>query len=134
MSQSKLSAFFSLVLVFLSGGVLGACAYRLYMVNAIVTPASIQRRPSVEEFRKRYVADLQKYANLDEQQIAQVNQVLDQIGSETKQKMTAIHDEQIARINAVLSPEQQAAYKKMRDDHDAERARRRQQQQNSQQK
>jgi hypothetical protein len=134
MSQSKISAFLSLVLVFLSGGVLGACAYRLYMVNAIVTPASVQHRPSVEEFRKRYLADLQKYANLDGQQIAQVNQVLDEIGTETKQKMTAIHDEQIDRINAILSPEQRAAYKKMRDEHDAERARRRQQQQNAQPK
>jgi len=129
MSKSKISAFFSLVLVFLSGGVLGACAYRLYMVSAIVTPATVQRRPSVEEFRKRYVADLQKCANLNSDQVSQVNQVLDQIGTETKQRIAAIHDEQIARINAVLSPDQRIAYKKMRDDHDAERARRRQQQQ-----
>lgn len=127
MSKSKYSALLSLLLVFLSGCVLGAFTYRLYMVKT-VSSSSAGKRPSVEEFRKRYLADMQKHANLTDQQIGQVNKILDQIGTETKQKMTAIHDEQIARINAILSPEQQAAYKIMRDEHEAERARRRQQQ------
>jgi hypothetical protein len=127
MPKSKLSALLSLLLVFLSGAVLGAFAYRLYMVNTVSSSAGT-RRPSVQEFRKFYVQDLNKHASLDSQQIAQVNAILDQIGAETNQKMTAIHEEQIARINAILRPEQQAAYQKMRDEHDAERRRRKQQQ------
>jgi len=130
MTKSKLSALLSLIIVFLSGGVLGAFTYRLYMVNSATAPVTNAqvRRPSPEEWRRHYLADLQKRANLDNSQVQQVNGVLDQIATETKTQMNSIHDEQIRRINDVLRPDQRALYQKMREEHEAERARRRAQQ------
>src|SRR5579884_424157 len=109
MIKSKTSALLSLLLVFLSGCVLGAFSYRLYMVNTVASaPGNPPRRPSPEEWRKHYLADLQKHANLTDQQLDKVNGILDEIGTETKKEMTSIHDEQIRRINAILNPDQQA--------------------------
>src|SRR5438270_5652604 len=90
MPKSKFSAFFSLLLVFLSGALVGAFGHRLYMVNSVtaVKGQPPQQRPSPEEFRKRQIEDLRKKVGLDDQQVAQYNQILDS----TRQQFDQIHD------------------------------------------
>lgn len=134
MPKSKLSAFISLLLVFLSGALVGAISYRLYVVNT-VTAVKQPPRLSPEEFRRRQVEDLRQKVGLDDQQIAQYNAILDSTRQQFDQlhdKMNAegrvIHDQQVEKVNAILRPEQRPAYEKWRADREAERKRREQQQ------
>src|SRR5438552_4086865 len=85
MSKSKLSALLSLFLVFASGGVLGAFAYRLYSATPVQTTVGNPAAPPPRgpaEFRKRYTADLTKDIKLDTEQVKQLNSILDQTNAE----------------------------------------------------
>src|ERR1043165_3130442 len=87
MNRSKLSALLSLVLVFLSGGVLGAVAYRLYSASPVIPGAPSNTPPprkSPEDFRRDYVANLTKDVKLDADQVQRLNAILDQTGDEFK--------------------------------------------------
>jgi hypothetical protein len=135
MPKSKLSAFFSLLLVFLSGALVGGFGHRLYMVNSVtaVKGQPPQPRLSPEEFRRRQVEDLRKKVGLDEQQVAQYNHILDdtrQQFDEIHDKMNAegrkIRDKQVTQVNAILRPDQRPLYEKWRADREAERKRRQQ--------
>jgi Spy/CpxP family protein refolding chaperone len=131
MPKSKLSAFFSLLLVFLSGALVGAFAHRLYMVNSVTAVRSPQpNRPSPEEFRRRQVEDLKNKVGLDDQQIAEYNRILDNTRQQFDQlhdKMNAegrtIRDQQVEKVNAILRPEQRPLYEKWRAEREAERKR-----------
>src|SRR5262249_20627154 len=129
MPKSKLSAVVSLLLVFLSGTLVGGMSYRLYSMNT-VSASSGGSRPTPEGFRRRYVEGMRSKVNWDEKQIEQVNQILDDTRSrydQVRAKMhaegQAIQSEQIAKITAILRDDQKASYEAFR----AERERMRQQ-------
>jgi hypothetical protein len=86
MTKSKLSAFLSLILVFASGAVLGAFAYRLYSAPPVQvtggTPAAPPRRMTPAEYRQKYTVDLTKAAKLDPDQVKKVTAILDEITGE----------------------------------------------------
>jgi hypothetical protein len=85
MSKSKLSALLSLVLVFASGAVLGAFAYRLYSATPVLTTGNAGGLPpkrGPEEFRKKYTADLTRDVKLDGEQVKKLNGILDQTRAE----------------------------------------------------
>ena len=87
MNKTKLSALLSLILVFVSGGVLGAFAYRVYLVPNVVSPAggipgAPPKRMSPEEFRRSYSAALSKEIKLDSEQVAKLNSILDETRAE----------------------------------------------------
>jgi hypothetical protein len=107
-----------LLLVFLSGVLVGSVSQRLYLAKTV--DASIQQR-TPEEWRRKYVNDLKVQVNLNEEQVARLEQILD----ETKQRMRAIREqerpmihsiqsEQVAKIRSILRPEQVAAYEQFR--------------------
>jgi len=134
MPKSRLSAFFSLLLVFLSGALMGAFAHRLYMVNTVTAVKQQQQgkqpRMTPEEFRKHQIEDLRQKVGLDDRQIAQYNAILDLTRQEFDQvhdKLNAegrrIHDQQVEKVNAILRPEQRPLYEKWRAERDAERKR-----------
>src|ERR1051325_9595171 len=77
MNKSKLSALLSLVFVFLSGGVLGAFAYRLYSANPVESRVMPPQQRSPEEFKKWYVGTMTKEGKLDPQQVQQLNAIMD---------------------------------------------------------
>lgn len=131
MPKSRLSAVLSLLLVFFSGGVLGAFTYRLYSIIPVQSgkdPGAPPKKFSPEEFRKRYVADLSSAVKLDDQQIAALNHVLDQTRDEAgklNEKIKrdhdavnekwhpdreAIHNQQVESINGLLRPDQRPLY------------------------
>jgi hypothetical protein len=117
MPKSRLSVGVYLLLVFLSGALVGAFAHRLYMARSVVAA------PRPEEWRRRYVEDLRVRVKLDAQQIAQVQRILDetrqkyhQLKEQEKPLAQAIHDEQTAQIRSILRDDQKPAYDQFREE------------------
>jgi hypothetical protein len=130
MPKYKLSAVLSLLVVFLSGSVLGAVAYRLYAVNSVqgVDVGRKQPRMSPEEFRKHYVEEFRTKVKMDDQQVATLQQILDETraaGHKMREKMNAegeaIQAAQVAKINAILRPDQLPLYAELRAEHKRQR-------------
>jgi Spy/CpxP family protein refolding chaperone len=100
-------------LVFASGAVLGGFGHRLYTVSSV--SAKTARNP--EEFRKRYLAEMQKRLNLTQDQVMNLNAILDQTRSryhEAKERMReSLREEQVAKVRAILTPDQQLEYEKV---------------------
>jgi hypothetical protein len=142
MPKSRLSAALSLLLVFLSGGVLGAFAYRLYSISPVQSgrdPGAPPRKMSPEEWRKKYVSDLTAVVKLDPQQLAALNGVLDRTRDEVeklngKMKLEhdavnekwhpdreAIHHHQVESVKALLRPDQLPLYEAYRAERERQR-------------
>jgi len=130
MPKYKFSAVLSLLVVFLSGSVLGAVAYRLYAVKAVegVNLDRKQTRVSPEELRKHYVEEFRTRVKLDDKQIAALQLILDETraaGHKMREKMNAegeaIQAAQVDRINAILREDQRPLYEKLRADHKRQR-------------
>jgi Spy/CpxP family protein refolding chaperone len=104
-------------LVFASGAVLGAFGHRLYTVSTV----SAKTTKNPEEFRKRYLAEMERRLVLTPEQLSKVNAILDEtrsrfheVNERTKPELQAIRLEQQDKIRALLNPTQQAEYEKMR--------------------
>ena len=112
MPKSRLSVLLSLLLVFLSGALVGGFSHKLY--STTVSAGAPNRRLTPEDFRSRYVTDMRTRLQLDDDQVGQLGQILNQIGHETDQKMREIRNEQIEKINAMLRPDQKPMYEQFR--------------------
>jgi hypothetical protein len=142
MPKSRLSAALSLLLVFLSGGVLGAFAYRLYSISPVHSgkdAGAPPRKLTPDEWRKKYVSDLSAAVKLDAQQIAALNAVLDRTRDEVeklsgKMKLEhdavnekwhpdreAIHYNQVESVKALLRPDQFPLYDAFRAERERQR-------------
>jgi Spy/CpxP family protein refolding chaperone len=126
MLRSRFSAALYLVLVFLSGALLGGFAYRLYSANTVSATAG--RRPDPVEWRKRYMDEMQTRVHTDAGQDAQINHILDetraafdQIREQEKQKYQDEQNAQIAKIFQLLRPDQRPLYAKLRAEREARR-------------
>jgi len=112
MPKSRLSAALSLLLVFLSGGVLGAFTYRLYSISSVQSGKEVgipPRKLSPDEWRKKYVSDFAAAVKLDAQQIAALNGVLDRTRDEVvklNEKMKLEHD----AVNEKWHPDREAIH------------------------
>ncbi len=136
MPKSKLSAIISLLLVFLSGVLVGGVSYRLYTVSTVSTETrpsgSPPPREDPEVVRTRIVNDMRDRLGLDADQVHKLNKIYDQTraqfdelhrkaNSETRQ----LWDEQTASIKAILRPDQLPKYEELRRQRDEERKKRR---------
>jgi hypothetical protein len=142
MPKSRLSAVLSLLLVFLSGGVLGAFTYRLYSIIPVQSgkePGAPPKKMSAEDFRKRYVSDLTGAVKLDSQQITALNAVLDRtheefdklnekvkadrdaVNDKWRPDREAIHNRQVESINGLLRPDQMPLYEAFRAERERQR-------------
>lgn len=125
--RSTLSAAVYLLLVFLSGALVGAFSYRLYTVNTVYSG----RPPrSPEEYRRKYVEETTARLKLSPDQVTSLQQILDatrqryhDVHERYRPELKAIENEQYKNILSMLTEPQRAEYEKMR----AERERRRQQ-------
>ena len=136
MLKSKFSALLTLLLVFLSGALVGGLAYRLYNVSVVSAPGNA-RRPDPEEARRHIVADMRDHLKLDAGQVDQLQQIFDQTRDQFHQmhdRMNAegqtLHNGQIEKVKAILRAEQLPLYEQWR----AERERERQQRKQSEKK
>jgi hypothetical protein len=134
MPKSRLSAFLSLLLVFLSGSLVGVFAYRLYSVNTVQSNDP-RKRPDPEEMRKRLLSEMRDRVKIDDQQVIQYNKILDEMRDQFDQlhkkanaETQALREQQAEKVNAMLREDQRPLYSQVRAEH-AERERKRRQQQ-----
>jgi hypothetical protein len=127
MPNSKLSAFFSLLLVFFSGAAVGVFGYRAYN-NSVTAARPAEKKQDPEEFRKQVIAETAREVKLDDQQVAELSKIyedtrvrFDDINKKRNAEGRAIWDDQTARIKALLRPDQVPLYEALRARKDAER-------------
>jgi Spy/CpxP family protein refolding chaperone len=127
MLKSRFSALLTLLLVFLSGVLVGGLAYRLYNVSVVVAP-STAKKLDPEEARKRIIADMRDRLKLDAHQVDQLQQIFDQTRDQFHQmhdKMNAegqaLHNGQIDKVKAILRANQLPLYEQWRAERDRER-------------
>jgi hypothetical protein len=106
-----------MALVFACGAVVGAFGHRLYTVSGVSANVT-QRNP--EEFRKRFMADLKGRLQLNDDQAAKLDVIMDETRARFRQvrdkfepEMQKIRDDQRQRISELLSPSQQAEWQKI---------------------
>jgi len=127
MANSKLSAFFSVLLVFFSGTVVGAFAYRAYNTGKVAARPSEKQDPEVR--RRQLIDEMARECKLDPDQVAKLGKIYD----ETRERFFQLHkdmnersrqawDDQIAQVKAILRPDQIPLYDSLRARHEAERA------------
>ena len=119
MKRSRLAVVLYLLLVFLSGAVVGAVGHRFYYKEKFTPPP----RPTPEEFRRRYMEEIRTRLKLTDEQVRQIEAILDETRDRYRAQMRAVQEEQTARIRAVLNPAQQAEYEKMRQEREKRRKR-----------
>jgi hypothetical protein len=135
MKRTTLSTGLYVLLVFLSGAVVGAFAHRLYVVNTVVSA-----KP--DEVRHHILEEMRTRLSLSNDQVNQLNGIMDstkaryhevkarweeQSRQAAKPELRAITEDQAEKIKAILSEPQRAEYAKYR----AERQKRREQQRNN---
>jgi Spy/CpxP family protein refolding chaperone len=136
MLKSKSSALLSLILVFLSGTLVGAVSYRLYMVNTVSSdgtpPGRPQQKMDPEEVRKRRLAEMKEKVNLDEEQAQKLNSIYDATFQQFQAlkgrgdaEAHAIWEKQRDAVRAILRPEQLPLYEQHLKEQDEARRRRR---------
>ncbi|HEX3747311.1 MAG TPA: hypothetical protein VHW09_25420 [Bryobacteraceae bacterium] len=135
MANNKLSAFFSLLLVFASGIVVGAVGYRVY--NTSTSHAANSSRPPnrkmpPEEFRRQLIEEMTREVHLDDDQAAKLKDIYQETANAFDQARDAhnaklhvegqaIHDQQVEKIKKMLRPDQIPLYDALRTRREAER-------------
>ncbi|MEX2260863.1 MAG: hypothetical protein WD696_02870 [Bryobacteraceae bacterium] len=116
MRRSGLSTALYVLMVFLSGVVLGGFAHRLYTMNPV-------RANSPDEYRRRYIDQLRSRLNLTDDQTSKVDAVLSetrtryrQFNAEHKDELRSIQEQQVNKIRSLLNSEQQTEYQKFREE------------------
>jgi len=132
MANSKLSAFFSLLLVFVSGAVVGVFGDRAYNQSLSSPVRPPEKKQDPEDLKQQLIAEMTKELHLDEQQVLQLRKIYDRtrerfdaINKQRNAEGRAIWDEQTAAIKALLRPDQESLYEALRARKDAERKARR---------
>jgi len=106
-------------LIFMSGVLVGAFGHRLYEVKTVIASNPL-RNPNPEEYRKRYISEMQSRLKLRPDQVAQLNTFLDQtrarlheVHERYRPEMEAIRHEQNGKIKAMLDEPQRVEYDKI---------------------
>ena len=122
MKKSTVTAALYVALVFVSGVAVGGFSHWLYASSSV---SATVRRPSPEEYRRKYVAELETRLKLNEEQVKQLQTILDQTRTLYKQvyekhrpEYKAIHEAQTNQIRTLLSPWQLAEYEQYRMERD----------------
>lgn len=127
MKKTNLTVLFYLVLVFVSGILVGAFGQRLYSARSV----NANPNPRPDEWRQHYLEEMRRRLHVDDNQVAQVNSILDKtrerfdaVRKRMQPEMDAIHQDQIDQITALLNATQRAEYAKMLEERRLERQRR----------
>lgn len=121
MRLSRATVALYVALIFISGIVLGSFGYRLYTVSEV--SANAPRNP--EEFRKRFLSEMNSRLHLTADQEKQLIEVLDDTRARFRAtrdsiepELTRLREEQHRKILGILSEDQQAEYERMRKERD----------------
>jgi hypothetical protein len=134
MLKTRSSALLSLILVFLSGTLVGAVSYRLYMVNTVNSGGGSSGRPprmDPEEVRKRRINEMRDKVKLDEAQVSKLNVIYDNtrqqfhdLKKRGDEEGRQIWDAQKDAVRAILRPDQLPLYEQHMKEIDEQRKRR----------
>jgi len=126
MRRSSLTVAVSMLAVFLSGIAVGGVGYRLYTVKTVDAKVLPQQPKSPEDFRKKYLAEMDARLHLQPDQTQKLNEILDQTRTKFraekergKAAMKLIHDGQVEQVRSILSDTQKSEYQKFQDERDA---------------
>ncbi len=132
MLRTKTSAVLSLVLVFVSGALVGALAHRAYTVSAASANPTNQRKLGPADWRKHVLGEMQTKLKLDGQQAKRLNDIFDEVDAEVRELRTkqnaqnqAIQTATAEKIAEMLRPDQRDLYTQFRAEREKERERRR---------
>jgi len=108
MKRGNLPIALYLFLVFVSGAVVGALAYRTYK-----PPTASSNSPSPDAFRRQYLHEMQTRANLNDDQLQKLNAILDETRArfhdareKHNQIVKEIGSQQRDKVRVILTPEQ----------------------------
>ncbi len=126
MKPSRFAVALQLFVVFASGVVVGGLAYRLYSLRS--QPAAVQGPPmgggrpgrGGPSFRDRYVQEMRERLKLSEQQVARLNEILENTGrrffdakKRSDMEVRKLQEDQQAQIRAMLDAGQRDEFEKM---------------------
>jgi hypothetical protein len=121
MRRSNLHVGFYLLLVFLSGVLVGGIAYRLYSTQAVSATRTVPR--GAEEYRRQLIADMRSRLKVTDDQVQKINAILDTTREEYKTlhqridpELKAVQEKQTRSIAAILDDAQRAEFQKMREE------------------
>src|SRR3954471_6521573 len=133
MPKNKFSALLSLMIVFLSGTLVGAVSYRLYMVNTVssTSPGSRPAKLDPEEVRRRRIGEMRDKVKLDDDQVAKLNVIYDHarqqfhaLKAKGDEEAHGIWDKQREAVRAILRPDQLPLYEQHLKEQDEQRRKR----------
>ena len=117
MRRSSLTTSVYLLLVFLSGAVVGVLGHS-YAARS-VSPNTTPRNP--EQYKRRYIEELRTRLKLNDDQVNQLSGILDETRrrfheqhERAKPEMDRIQNDQVSKVSALLSDAQRSEYEKMR--------------------
>jgi hypothetical protein len=127
MKRSGLSTWVYLLLVFSSGAALGVFSDHLYTTKTVLAK-SVATKNDPNEYRRKYMEEMRTRLKLDSQQVATLNQILDEtnvqmhdLHEKYKPVMASIHNSQVNRVKGILTAAQLSEYQKMLDEREARR-------------
>jgi hypothetical protein len=128
MKQSSRTVAVYLLLTFSSGLAVGAFGHWLYNSRTVRAETGSSR---VEDFRKRYVSEMESRLKLTAEQKAKLIGILDQtrtlyreLNEKHKPEYQAIQEHQRDQVRSMLSEAQQAEYEKLAKEREAQRTHR----------
>lgn len=99
------------LLVFLSGAVVGALAWRYYALHSV----------RADDHRRQYIEEMRSRLHLRDDQLTQLNGILDrtrqrfsELREKMKPEMDLIRQEHAAKVRVILDDTQRAEYEKRR--------------------
>jgi len=122
MTRKNLPIAFYLLLVFVSGSVVGALGYRTY--NPPTARGSAP--PSPSEWRHNYIEESRSRLSLSDEQVVKLTAILDQTEARFRearehenQAIGQIRDEHVERVRTILTPEQLPKYEQLHKEREA---------------
>jgi hypothetical protein len=117
MTRKSLPIAFYLLLVFVSGSVVGALGYRTYNPP---TARTINTPPSPGEWRQTYIEETRSRLNLSDNQVEKLKAMLDQTEvrfrearERENQEIRQIGEDHYMRVRTILTDEQVPKYEKL---------------------
>jgi hypothetical protein len=113
MKRNQWAALILAVLLFVCGAAVGALANHLFEGRTVAAK-------NAEDFRQRYVVEMQMKLKLTPAQVNQLQAILDDTKAKVKAvrdsfhpQMLKIKEEQISRVKSILTPQQIPAYEQL---------------------
>lgn len=113
MKRSQWTALIFALLLFGCGVAIGALGHRYYASSTVMAK-------SAEDYRQRYVSEMQRKLKLTPKQVNQLQVILDETKAKTRSvreqyrpAIVSVKEEQVRRVKSILNSEQVPAYDRM---------------------